>query len=84
MARWRAGDTQAHERKLPINDRFGRALPADPYEDNDGLWTRNVNGYDLADVVCQPCVQEDCRNCEVSSHTFTGWSGCACNNDALA
>lgn len=45
----------------------------------DGAWTRNINGYDLAEIVCQQCVLGDHAHCVVAEHAHTGYSCCACN-----
>lgn len=63
------------ERTLPILPNITGPVYVRP----DGKRTRNANGYDLADLVCQPCVDTNCAACETEPHSYTGWSTCDCN-----
>lgn len=65
---------RVHSRVFPL--RTG----CKPYMTSDGLWTVNANGFDLAEIVCQPCVLSKCGECEHEPHEPSGWSLCLCNN----
>jgi hypothetical protein len=73
-----------HERR-PARPHFERVWPSPPgisgkpFRREDGAWTRNVNGFDLAEIVCQHCVVGNHFACIDGECTDSGYSCCPCN-----
>lgn len=68
------------ERVFEPFDAKGHVSNGPLYTREDGKISRNIYGYDLADLVCQECVRGLHQQCEIEPHVNSGYSACACNH----